>query len=181
MNNFYDHKNGGFFITDVKNEIILTRLRQEYDSSTPAGNNIMMLNLLYLYYYTGNKVYINSVEQNFKLYKNDIESRGQAFASMIRAALLYKKGPVELTFSCLGDSKLEKMLHVTNLLFIPDKIVVHVDPTDQLQWINPNLLKGRTVANKNALFVCYDKRCSLPIYSFEKISTTIRDLGFYVN
>jgi uncharacterized protein YyaL (SSP411 family) len=181
LKNFSDLEKGGFFTTDKFGDTIITRLRQEYDSSFPAGNNIMQMNLLRLYYYTGDNAYLKLAEQHFKLYKNEIESYGQAFASMLHTLLYYFWGPVELVISSPDDSGSYQLGKILNRLFIPERVVVDTGSGRSIQKINPGLLADRTLPDKVALFICYRGECSLPIENVNKIPQALEKFNLYLS
>jgi hypothetical protein len=50
---FFDHENGGFFLTASGAEALITRPKETHDGSVPSGNSVMSLNLLNLNLLTG--------------------------------------------------------------------------------------------------------------------------------
>jgi hypothetical protein len=48
VSDFFDNESGGFFLTGLSGETLITRPKETYDGATPSGNSVMTLNLLTL-------------------------------------------------------------------------------------------------------------------------------------
>jgi uncharacterized protein YyaL (SSP411 family) len=179
LNSFWDAKKGGFYFTDMNADTTLVRLKQKYDSSTPAGNNIMCLNLLRLGYYTGNKEFAARAEDIFRLFQNDLENRGYGIASLLSAFIFYYFSPLEITVSgkkALKPEIFEKLFQ----LFVPHKILVHYHPNLNKTLVSPDLIGNRENPSGSAVFICYRGSCSLPLESQSQIVKILQSLSLNI-
>ena len=58
IDEFYDGKEGGFFITGLSSESLIVRLKNAADEAIPSANAIAIQSLLKLGHLTGNKNYL---------------------------------------------------------------------------------------------------------------------------
>jgi Highly conserved protein containing a thioredoxin domain len=52
VNDFFDVKNGGFYLYGIGSEELIMRPKETYDGAVPSGNSVMAYNLTRLYYLT---------------------------------------------------------------------------------------------------------------------------------
>ena len=64
IDEFYDDKEGGFFITGLSSERLIVRLKNAADEAIPSANAIAIQSLLKLGYLTGNKNYLVTAEKS---------------------------------------------------------------------------------------------------------------------
>ncbi|MBN2366917.1 MAG: thioredoxin domain-containing protein [Calditrichaeota bacterium] len=176
IENFQDYENGGFFLTDRHLENQLVRPRAHFDASTPAGNNVMCLNLLRLSIYTGQVSYQEAAESLLRAAKNDLENRTAALASLVTAVLFFHYSPVEMTVSGKG----EDFLKIIRNLYLPNRVTVTVSKEKKSGLINPLLLEGREREKGNAVFICFRGTCSLPLDDASQIVSILREFNLNV-
>jgi uncharacterized protein YyaL (SSP411 family) len=178
---FWDSEKGGFFFTDKKRGTFITRLRNSYDTSTPAGNSKMCLNLLKLHSYTGKKQYFTKAEKIFRLYINDIENKGVGFTSLIRALMYHYYTPVEIIISIGDYTNKINILECINQFYVPNKISVTNHLGQEKSLINPDLLQNRSIKDRNVYYICYQKTCSLPLDHPSQITDTLHDFKLNIH
>lgn len=176
---FWDDQVGGFFFTDKQSTNTFARLRQNYDASTPSGNNIMCLNLLRIHSYTGENKYDQIAEEMFRLHKSDLENKTTAFTSLVRALLYFHNSPVEITISIPSEKKKSEFIDTIYKLFAPCKIIIRTDRIKANSPVSSTLLKGRQVDDKEAVFVCFRNTCSLPVYEKSLLSDVFQNFGLH--
>ncbi len=181
LQNFQDKVNGGFYLTAKDSETTFVRMKSNYDSSTPAGNSLMCLNLVRLAAYTGNEQYQQTAEMLFRSLKNDLENRGAALPSLLKAVCLYYYSPVEITVSLREDDSAPVYMKALNRYFLPQRIVVRISPGKIPALINPALAEGRILKDKSAVFICHQRTCSLPIFDPDHIYEVFNDLNLKVD
>ena len=64
VTDFYDEKNGGFFLYGKENEQLILRPKETYDGAIPSGNSIMAYNLVHLHIITDGLNYKNLAKQH---------------------------------------------------------------------------------------------------------------------
>ena len=159
---------------------MMIRQKQLYDSATPAGNHVMCRNLLRLHYYTANQSYFKRAEQILKSAKSDLENRGAAVPSLMKALSLYHFSPLEITLSQLKPEKSSPLSDIWYKIFLPNKLVVKIVSGQTNQILNPELTHGKQLADRAALFICYQSVCSLPIVDADQFFTSLQKLNLYI-
>jgi len=180
LDHFWDEKKGGFYFTESKTSTPLVRLRQPYDASIPSGNSIMALNLLRLHTYTGNERFAQPAEGIFKIYRSEMENRGYALSSLVRALVYYSFGPLEITISVPEAKKGAEIQTVLGRYFAPNRVVVSLPSENVHPLVNPELVKNRWISGKTAIFICYQRTCSLTIFDLSEVGGVIQNFGLYL-
>ena len=63
INDFYDNKNGGFYLYGKENEQLIYKPKETYDGAIPSGNSVMCYNLLKLSSLSLNEEYTSIADQ----------------------------------------------------------------------------------------------------------------------
>jgi uncharacterized protein YyaL (SSP411 family) len=171
---FWDHQNGGFFMTAEEGETILVRQKDVYDGAIPSGNSVALLNLLRLSRMTGNKVYAAKAEKIVKAFAADIEGYPAGhtqFMAGLNFALNLKYEIVIVGKAAAKDTL--DMLAAIRRPFLPQTVVLFL-PTDHTAASEINKLAPFTrtmkALNKGATaYVCQDFVCKLPTNSIEQM------------
>lgn len=179
LKNLWDSKEGGFYFADKKVNTTILPLREHFDASTPAGNNIMCLNLLRLHIYTGTSSYLTKAEQIFKLLKKEVENRASGLPSLLHALSFYHFSPVELTVSTPDNNFPENVFQKIFETFIPNKILLHLPVNYSVKNINRSLIENRISKDRTAVFVCHRGTCTLPLYQEKQLAEAL--LNFSLN
>ena len=83
VDDFYDHKNGGFFIGPNYGEKLIIRAKDSYDGAIPSGNAVAAMNCIRLSKYTGDLKWEKIAFKTFKTFSNKINQVPSAHASML--------------------------------------------------------------------------------------------------
>ncbi|MFZ0391969.1 MAG: thioredoxin domain-containing protein, partial [Calditrichia bacterium] len=178
---FWDDQNGGFYFTAEEADNTITRLRQNYDASTPAGNHIMTGNLLRLSAYSGNKNYREKAETVFRIYADDLEKRSAALSSLVTALLYFHYQPLEVTlYPGSNEHRMQEIQRLLGELYIPNKISLDASVNFPAGLLDPMLIKGGPEGDDPAVILCYRQSCSLPLKSLREISRALENLDIFV-
>jgi len=181
LTHFWDRQGGGFYFTDHESQNLIIRQKQLFDSAIPAGNHIMCYNLLRLHYYTGNPEYLAKAEKIFQLAKSDLENRGSAVSSLMKALSFVHFSPLEITFSQSGPAISAGLSELWYKIYLPNKIVVWVVSGQTNNQLNPELTRNRQLADRPAVFICHQSTCSLPIFDADQFFATLEKLNLKIN
>ncbi|MEJ2048425.1 MAG: thioredoxin domain-containing protein [Calditrichota bacterium] len=179
LKHFWDHENAGFYFAEQKGEHQIIRIRQNYNASTPSGNSLMCLNLQRLNEYTGMDRFKHTAEKMFQLHKSDMETRPNVFSSLLTAFLFYHFSPVEITLSVPDQMEKSDLALSIFRMFIPEKIFVRTDNLTGDSIINKDLITGREMKDRAAVFICYRNTCSLPGSGEEEVIKILKEFGLY--
>lgn len=164
IENFFDESTNLFYFTSSKQEDILLRKKDLYDSATPSGNATMVRNLQRLGHIFDNADYksistlmLLSVEETIKRYPSSL-------AKWAGSALSLVFPPYEI--AVVGSDSLLKSKAI-NALFLPNKILLSSVEEDKSYPI----LAGRS-GNKEGqslIYVCQNYSCKMPVQTIEEM------------
>jgi len=162
INDFYDETEGGFFDTSGKDKSILVRTKEDYDSAEPTGNSVAINNLLRLSALTGNTAWYDMAYKSVLAFSGKLERMPYAMPQMLVAldSLLYK--PLQIIIAGSNDETAFRMLREVYARFMPDKVVVSIDPKDAPASIT-FASKVVQAAGETTAYVCENFACKLPV------------------
>ncbi|MBI4640500.1 MAG: thioredoxin domain-containing protein, partial [Candidatus Tectomicrobia bacterium] len=163
---FWDEKDGGFFFTGKDHEELISRAKDAYDHSIPSGNSAAAQNLLRLFYYTGEGIYLKQAEKILRLFRNHMEDNPLGFGNLFCALDLYLETPKEIVI--IGGRRApdtQALLNTVYQLYLPNKTVVVVDPSQDSSdaLANPLFEDKDQIDGKATAYVCQNFACSMPV------------------
>ena len=162
INDFYDAAEGGFFDTSGKDKSILVRTKEDYDSAEPTGNSVAICSLLRLSALTGNTELYDIAYRSVLAFSGKLEKMPYAMPQMLVAldSLLHK--PKQIIIAGSNDETAFRMLREVSSRFIPDKVLVNIDPKAAAGSIT-FASKIVQVTGETTAYVCEDFACRLPV------------------
>lgn len=167
INDFYDEAEGGFFDTSGKDKSILVRTKEDYDSAEPTGNAVAINNLLRLSALTGNTIWYDMAYKSVLAFSGKLEKMPYAMPQMLIAldSLLYKPKQIIIAGRS-NDETAYRMIREVSTRFMPDKVVVMIDPEDAA--ISTTFAsKIVQTSTETTAYVCENFACMLPVKSLE--------------
>jgi uncharacterized protein YyaL (SSP411 family) len=158
---FYDREFGGYFLVQAKDRDAMAQDRPVTDFSVPGSNPQMAMNLLKLYYYTGDQTYVERaqalVEGFFDLCKQYPPGHGTFFAAM---DYLIDR-PEQVAIVAPGKEKEGREL----VDFVNSRLIKKITMLDYGQFqIRPGVFEGKTMAEgKPTAYFCRDSTCIVPL------------------
>lgn len=145
---YFDQKNGGYFLYGKRNEKLVLRTKEIYDGAIPCGNSVMGYNLIKLFQLTG-KDPEGILEKQQRFLSGHIKTSymGSAF---FMTALLMKQEPPQTITVVLGNETAEE---VREALPVNANIIVMEHPTKEYPLLN----------SKTTFYVCRDHQCFPPM------------------
>lgn len=167
---FWDYNKGGFYLYSKNSEKLIVRPKEIFDGAIPSGNSVATLNLILLYYITGNESYRDLVDKQFKTFGEIIKSSPMYHLFSI-VAYMYNIFPLkEITLSYKKNKvELEKYINEINKEYRPFSIVILNDNSGELDKINPNIKFKESINDKITIYVCEDYSCKDPIVTLEEL------------
>ncbi|GAB6168040.1 thioredoxin domain-containing protein [Clostridium carnis] len=167
---FWDNKNGGFYFTQSKEELVLARTKETYDGAIPSGNSIAYLNLIKLEKLTGDdfySYYIIALEKNIALELEDNPN----IAIMLLTGIQYNNySPREITIVGKKDSEdVKKALDIIREIYLPNTTIVVKDKEDNIEEIADYTKYQNSLDNKVTVYICKNYSCSEGITNIDKI------------
>jgi uncharacterized protein YyaL (SSP411 family) len=170
IDEFWDDAEGGFFYTGKSHEKLLSRTKPVFDASVPSGNALATQLLLRLHYFTGRIDYLTKAEKVLRLNYDPMVNQPFGFAHMLCALDFYLRKPKEIVLvGELKDPETRELAVRIGSLFLPNKTLRQVSPTERLETASP-LLRGKSQVNNRAtVYVCHDSTCSAPVTTWTEL------------
>ena len=146
---FYDTKQGGFFLYGEENEQLILRPKETYDGAVFSGNSAMAYNLVQLYYLTGEEKYKELAERQLIFMSTEAEQYPAGHAMFLIALSDYVDTPDKVTIVIKDQQDLRDVS-----CKIPLNTVVSVlrNPTEEYTLKN----------DKTTFYVCKGHACQPP-------------------
>ncbi len=163
IENFTDDKEGGFFFTAQDHEELVVKPRSHYDGSVPSGTSVATNVLLKLNKLTGNKKYLELVEEIFGLYGPHLSRMPDQFANLLNAMDMYLfDGPeIAVIIPAAGDKELLFALHGK---YFPNKVVAVSQNGETNKAPALTLTQDRpAIDDKTTVYICQNFTCQKPV------------------
>jgi len=168
INYFYDKAEGGFFDTSGKDKSILVRTKEDYDSAEPTGNAIAINNLLRLSALTGNTIWYDMAYKSVLAFSGKLEKMPYAMPQMLVALDSLLNKPKQIIIAGRSnDETAFRMMREVLTRFIPDKVIVKIDPKDAANSIT-FVTKVVQSSAETMAYVCENFTCRLPVKTPEE-------------
>ena len=172
LEHFWDEVDGGFYFTADDAEEVLMREKKTYDSATPSGNSVEILNLIRIARITEDPEIEAKAVKMESTFSENIKRAPTAHTQFI-TAVDFKVGP---SFEVVvvgkpGATDTLKILNTLNEQFIPNKVLILKDPEnpEDLNKIAESLKYKKTVDGKATAHVCAAGSCKIPTTSAEEM------------
>ena len=160
LENFYDNKETYFFFTSKHAEKLIARRKEIFDNVIPASNGVMVQNLYHLGSILDRDDWKNMANDMTENLSHLIAQEPNYMSNWGIVLTEIKAGMAEVVFTgesflqLKGDFKRE---------FQPFTVVMGSNKLSRLP-----LLQGKTVVDRNLIYICYNKTCKLPVQSVEE-------------
>lgn len=187
---FWDAAAGGYFNNAEGDESILLRLKEDYDGAEPGASSIALANLWYLAGLSGTEEAGRLRERASKTaaaFAERLQEMPVAMPQMAAALHLLTLGhPRQVIIAGKrGAPGTEALLDAVFAAYTPDKVVIHLDPSDpQLMeyWRgrNPEAVAvveatGFEAGKPATAFVCQSFTCKAPTTCPEKVKQLLTE------
>lgn len=142
INDFYDNKNGGFYLYGSENEQLIMKPKETYDGAIPSGNSFMAYNLVMLSQLTDGD-FSDIKEKQLEFMAGAAEDYPSGYCFYMSALLMNINPPAHIVCSLVDEHEP-----------FPVNAVVRV-----IDGVNENypIINGRTT-----YYVCKDNKCLPP-------------------
>jgi uncharacterized protein YyaL (SSP411 family) len=158
----FGDSSGRFFVTAANDERLLVRPRETGDGAIPAGNSVMVLNLIRLARMTANEAYEKRAHAALRTVSDDVHLAPSTFTHLLNA-LSFVLGPSQEIV--LAGDDVRTMQRAVNRPFAPDKVVLHRPAGDAppIVKIAPFTEPQRPIGGKATAYVCTNYLCRMPV------------------
>jgi len=171
---FYDEKDGGFFISGLSSEVLIARLKNPADEAVPSANAIATLSLLKLGHLSGNKSYIDIGASSVNAFKQRIDKNPAAHTGILAAADFMTCSLTEVIFTGnLKDSSFEDMRDALHQDYRPNKVIAW-NKNDQASRLIPITEGKSAIDGSPSVYVCQEETCHPPVSSGKALSSLLK-------
>ncbi|MFO8055510.1 MAG: thioredoxin domain-containing protein [Bacteroidales bacterium] len=163
---FWDQNIGGFFFTSDEAEELIVRQKEIYDGAIPSGNSVALLNLLRLYFITGNQDLDKKADILSRVFSEKIKNNPSAFTQFL-TAVDFEIGP-SYSLVISGDKDTEssqKMINLIRRQFLPNKTTVFrntAKDSPEIDKYSDFISYFEKLNEKATAYVCVNKTCKPP-------------------
>jgi uncharacterized protein YyaL (SSP411 family) len=166
---FADNDTNFFWFTSSKQNDIIVRKKEIYDSAVPSGNSVMTSSLLYLSIVFDIREWKMRAEAMMESLAQPIINYPTSFGvwAMCMQQVVTGINEIAITGPLAAD-----LLSTVNKLFVPNKVIqIALIPSDEFP-----LLKGKLIqANKNLIYLCRDYSCKQPVETVEDLVLLLKN------
>jgi len=171
---FYDEKDGGFFMSGLSSEVLIARLKNPADEAVPSANAIATLSLLKLGHLSGNKSYIDIGASSVNAFKQRIDKNPAAHTGILAAADFMTCSLTEVIFTGnLKDSSFEDMRDALHQDYRPNKVIAW-NKNDQASRLIPITEGKSAIDGSPSVYVCQEETCHPPVSSGKALSSLLK-------
>lgn len=146
---FFDEKNGGYFLYGKENSSLIMRPKETYDGALPSGNSVLAFCLVKLSKITEKEEFTRAAEQQLAFLSSQAEAYPAGFCMFLIAELLYFYPPMQITAVLSGEDKKAEIL--SRLPLLADVRILE-KPTEEYKLLN----------HRTTYYVCKNHTCYPP-------------------
>ncbi len=162
---FWDEKEGGFFLSGQSGEQLISKLKNPADEALPSANAVAALVLLQLGRLTGEETYTQKAEETLQAFQAMMERSPAGFTGLLSAMSALNLPPVEVVFAGPRDhSSFDEMLKVLHTDYRPNKVVIWNEKEFTGDLLP--LAQGKTAEKgEPTVYLCQKNTCHAPVQS----------------
>jgi uncharacterized protein len=160
---FWDEKEGGFFLSGRSGEPLIAKLKNPADEALPSANSKAALALLKLGQLSGEEKFTRKTEEIFNSFRAMMERSPVGFTGLLSAMSASNLPPVEVVFAGPRDhASFDEMWKVLHTDFRPNKTVLWNE--DKTTGDLLPLAQGK-MAEKGepTVYLCQNTTCHAPV------------------
>ena len=165
IKHFWDDANGGFYFTSDDAKKVLIREKKTFDSATPSGNSVELLNLIRIARLTDDPELESMAIKMEKTFSENIIRSVTGHTQFINA-VDYKIGPSNevVIVGKPTDPATIKMLNSLNEHYMPNMVLILKDPDNpgDLDKISESLKFKKSIDGKATAYICSSGSCKKP-------------------
>ena len=178
VEDFWDEKNGGFFLGADQSEKLIVRTKTAYDGAIPSGNSVAVMNMLKLSRITGNVKWAELSEKTIRAFSEDIYRTPTGYTLMLSAFLFDTNKSKEIVIVGNGeDNKTKEFINSFHSKYAPHKILLFKDTSlnnNQLEQLANWTSTQYSIDDKPTAYICKNFACNQPTNDL-KIALSLLD------
>jgi len=166
VEDFWDDKNGGFFLGSDQSEKLIVRSKTAYDGAIPSGNSVAVMNMVKLTRITGNTKWAELAEKTIRAFSEDVNRTPTGYTLMLTGFMFDTQNSKEIVI--VGDSRnrnTTKFLHTIRASYAPHKVLLFKDTSvsdNRLEQLANWTSTQNSINGKPTAYVCKNFACNQP-------------------
>ena len=166
VEDFWDDKNGGFFLGSDQSEKLIVRSKTAYDGAIPSGNSVAVMNMVKLTRITGNTKWAELAEKTMRAFSEDVNQTPTGYTLMLTGFMFDTQNSKEIVI--VGDSRNRntiKFLHTIRTSYAPHKVLLFKDTSvseNRLEQLANWTSTQNSINGKPTAYVCKNFACNQP-------------------
>ena len=166
VEDFWDDKNGGFFLGSDQSEKLIVRSKTAYDGAIPSGNSVAVMNMVKLTRITGNTKWAELAEKTLRVFSEDVNRAPTGYTLMLTGFMFDTQNSKEIVI--VGDSRnrnTTKFLHTIRASYAPHKVLLFKDTSvsdNRLEQLANWTSTQNSINGKPTAYVCKNFACNQP-------------------
>ena len=166
VDDFWDDKNGGFFLGSDQSEKLLVRTKTAYDGAIPSGNSVAVMNMVKLSRITGDIKWADLAEKTIRAFSEDIYRAPTGYTLMLSAYLFDTNKSKEIVIVGKGkDNKTMDFIDKIRSEYAPHKVLLFKDTSrnnSQLDKLASWTSTQYSIDEKPTAYICKNFACNQP-------------------
>ena len=166
VEDFWDDKNGGFFLGSDQSEKLIVRSKTAYDGAIPSGNSVAVMNMVKLTRITGNTNWAELAEKTIRAFSEDVNRAPTGYTLLLTGFMFDTQNSKEIVI--VGDSRnrnTTKFLHTIRASYAPHKVLLFKDTSvsdNRLEQLANWISTQNSINGKPTAYVCKNFACNQP-------------------
>ena len=166
VEDFWDDKNGGFFLGSDQSEKLIVRSKTAYDGAIPSGNSVAVMNMVKLTRITGNTNWAELAEKTIRAFSEDVNRVPTGYTLMLTDFMFDTQNSKEIVI--VGDSRdrnTKRFLHTIRAGYAPHKVLLFKDTAgndNKLEQLASWTSTQNSINGKPTAYVCKNFACNQP-------------------
>ncbi len=166
VEDFWDDKNGGFFLGSDQSEKLIVRSKTAYDGAIPSGNSVAVMNMVKLTRITGNTKWAELAEKTMRAFSEDVNRMPTGYTLMLTGFMFDTQNSKEIVI--VGDSRNRntiKFIQTIRTSYAPHKVLLFKDTSvseNRLEKLANWTSTQNSINGKPTAYVCKNFACNQP-------------------
>lgn len=170
---YADAVNGGYFLTSIEAEDLISRTRHAADNATPAGNGTLVGVFARLWYLTGDVTWRERAQNLLDAFSPEIGRNFFPMGSFLNGADLFLNAVQVAIIGRRGDPATDALVAAAYRVSVPNRVLLVSAPGAMLPDTHP--AAGKTqIDGRPTAYVCLGPTCGLPVTTPAELVSSIR-------
>ena len=177
VEDFFDEKNGGFFIGSNNGEKLIVRAKNSYDGAFPSGNAVAALNCMRLSKLIGDSRWEEIAFETFKAFSSKIYQAPSGHSFMLSAYMFGLESPKEVVIVAEeNDNRVKNKIIELRNEYNPHTVFIFksMKESSELDLLAPWTKTHNTIDGNITYLICENFACKVPTID---IKTAINNLN----